>query len=256
MQVETFTQSQSHGLFWDNEIRTKVFELPNCKNDTAKFDIPCDKNKWNPNENISIKTSGNENIDCGDILRFYDRDINDITIILIRYTQTDNEKRIQQIIEIDYTDKLKRLLFGEIPRNVIAEYVAFIKSIPPGIVSSEINETYIKMKNDIQKQYNMKINISPKVDSKSQRRVQCSIPNISMLFKEHPEFILSVNENNQVRNIQITQVIPSGKRVRSSTPKVLTSGRIEMDCPNKRSNDIRTYFQTSVKTPAVFPNKA
>ena len=35
--IDDFTQSQSHGLFWDSEIRQRVFGLPECKNDTKKF---------------------------------------------------------------------------------------------------------------------------------------------------------------------------------------------------------------------------
>lgn len=229
--IEEFTQSQSHGLFWDSEIREKVFELPNCKNDTTKFDIPCNKNKWNPTENISIKTSGNENIDCGDVLRFYDRDTNDITIILVKYAQTANEKQIRQIMEINYNDKLKHLLFGTIPRCVLSEYVAFIKSIPHGKVTTETKQKYMKMKKDMQKQYNMKINISPKVDSKNQRRVQCSIPKTDVLFREYPEFILSTNETGEVRNIPITRVIRSTKRVRSSRNVLLVNNQIIEDHP-------------------------
>ena len=34
--IDDFTQSQAHGLFWDSEIREKVFELPKCKNDTKR----------------------------------------------------------------------------------------------------------------------------------------------------------------------------------------------------------------------------
>ena len=60
--VEDFTQSQAHGLFWDNEIREKVFGLASCKNDTKKYDICCTENKFNPTENVSIKTSPNNNI--------------------------------------------------------------------------------------------------------------------------------------------------------------------------------------------------
>ena len=72
--IDDFTQSQAHGLFWDSEIREKVFELPKCKNDTKKYDICSEENKFNSLENISIKTSSNNNIDCGDILRFYNGD--------------------------------------------------------------------------------------------------------------------------------------------------------------------------------------
>ena len=130
--IIVFTQSQSHGLFWDSEIREKCFELPPCINDTTKYDISCENNKFDPNENISIKTSGNNNIDCGDILRFYDGDFDKkYTIILIRYKQNNNKKIIYEILEIDYNNKLRDILFGTVPKKMLEGYVNYIKNILP-----------------------------------------------------------------------------------------------------------------------------
>ena len=210
-----FTQSQSHGLFWDSEIREKVFNLPICINDTHKFDIPSDKNRFNPNENISIKTSGNTNIDCGDILRFYDRDINEITMILIRYEQILNQKKIKEIIEINYCEEMRRILFGSITRDILENYVLFITQIPHGSVSNDVKNVYKKQKNEIQAKYNMRINISPKVDSKKQRRVQCSIPNFEKILEDFPQCIISRTNENNIRGIQITHILESPKRIRN-----------------------------------------
>jgi len=213
--IDDFTQSQSHGLFWDSEIRQKVFGLPECKNDTKKFDICCEENTLNSNENISIKTSGNNNIDCGDILRFYDRDIFNITMIVVRYKQNANDKAISEIIELNYNEEFRDILFGTVTREILEEYVKVVKAISIGKVSKEIKNEYIKMKNEIQKKYNMKINISPKVDSKKQRRVQCSIPKIDNVFHDHPQFILSRTNENIVRGINITPIIKSTRRIRN-----------------------------------------
>ena len=91
--VEKFTQSQSHGLFWDSEIRDKVFGLGQCINDTKKYDIEAEENKFDPEENVSIKTSSNNNIDCSDIMRFFNGDFSKkYTIILIRYEQKSDTK--------------------------------------------------------------------------------------------------------------------------------------------------------------------
>jgi hypothetical protein len=211
-----FTQSQAHGLFWDSEIRQNVFDLPSCINDTEKFDVPHNKNKFNQHENISIKTSGNTNIDCGDILRFYDRDDFDTTMILLNYKQNNDYKEIGEITEINYSEEMRNILFGNIPREELEEYVNFIKSIPSGKAPKEIRDEYIKRKKDIQKKYDMKINISPKVDSKKQRRVQCSIPKTEQLLKKYPQFIISKTTEPIVRGIQITPAIKSPKRVRHS----------------------------------------
>ena len=231
LNMEDFTQSQAHGLFWDSEIRKKVFNLPECKNDTQKFDVLCNNNIFNTKENISIKTSGNKNIDCGDILRFYDRDESDITIILVRYAQLDNHKKITEIIEVNYTEALRDILFGSVTREILEEYVQQIKNIPNGNVSSECKKEYIQTKNHIQKQYNMKINISPKVDSKKQRRVQCSIPKIDELFYNYPQFIISKTNEHCIRCIQITPVIESTKRIRhlKTESNVQTSNGLNLE---------------------------
>jgi len=210
-----FTQSQAHGLFWDSEVRQIVFGLPACINDTTKYDVCCENNKYNTNENISIKTSGNNNIDCGDILRFYDGDFDKkYTIILIRYKQNDDNKNIREILEIDYNSKLRDILFGTIPKKMLEGYFNYIKNIPSGTVPEEIKKKYKDCKNKMQKEFNMKINISPKVDSHSQRRVQCSIPKIDKLFEEFPEFVISKTTEPIIRGIQITPVIKSPKRFR------------------------------------------
>lgn len=218
LNIRHFTQSQSHGLYWDSEIREKIFNLPPCINDTTKYDISSGQNKFDNNENISIKTSGNNNIDCGDILRFYDLDnCKKLTIILIKYKQIGNTKQINEILEFDYNEKLRNILFGNIPKKLLEGYVRYIKSIPPGIVSDVIKKKYKDCKIKMQKEFEMYINISPKVDSNTQRRVQCSIPKINELFERYPEFIISRNNEPIIRGVSITQCIESGPRIRKPT---------------------------------------
>lgn len=216
IKVETFTQSQSHGLYWDNEIRVKVFGLDQCINDTKKYDIDAWENKFDPLENISIKTSSNNNIDCSDILRFFNGDFTKkYTIILIRYTQKDNYKCVKEILEIAYTSALRDHLFGTVTQEVIQQYVDLIKAIPSGPVAEEIKKEYKLRKCELQKTYNMAINISPKVDSKSQRRVQCSIPKVDSLLEQFPEIIISRTSESVVRNVPISAQILSEPRVRN-----------------------------------------
>lgn len=215
--ISDFTQSQSHGLFWDNEIREKVFGLPSCKNDTKKYDICCFENKYDNNENISIKVSSNNNIDCGDILRFYNGDFSHkYTIILIRYLQNGNKKTINKIIEFNYNEELRNYLFGTITEEILTNYVNIIKSIPKGQkVTEDIKKKYINLKKQLQNIHNMNINISPKVDSKNQRRVQCSIPKIDDLLKKFPQNIISQSTESIIRGIPIICNILSSPRKRN-----------------------------------------
>ncbi len=102
------TQSQKHGFIFENRLREKVFELKNKKNDTDIHDISSSENKFNSNENISIKISCNGDIGCGDILRFYKYDFTQKnTMIVGIYKQiNDKQKQIESIYEIDYNKNL------------------------------------------------------------------------------------------------------------------------------------------------------
>ena len=84
------------------------------------------------------------------------------------------------------------------------------------INDNSIKETYKKLKVALQKQHNMKINISPKVDSKTQRRVQCSIPKVDTILGLFPNNIISRSSEPIIRNVKITGIITSGPRQRNS----------------------------------------
>lgn len=211
-------QSQKHGFTFENEIRTKVFDLKSKMNDTKKHDIPKDENKFNPNENISIKSTKSYNIDCGDIKRFYNYNfIEKNTIIIIKYEQEINIKNIKIIYEIDYCRNLHKKLFGNLTFQVLEEYVNNVKRIPSKTSGDDAKVIfdYLTEKKRIQKEHNMMINISPKVDS-SQSRVQCSIPKFEELCKD---FITYKSTECIIRNKKIFESIVSNERYRNTKIK-------------------------------------
>lgn len=110
-------------------------------------------------------------------------------------------------------------MFGTITEEILTNYVNSIKNIPKGNVSEEIKKTYKKLKTQLQQTYNMNINISPKVDSKSQRRVQCSITKIDELFEKFPQNIISRSSEPIIRGIPITCNINSEPRKRNPKNK-------------------------------------
>ena len=223
-QFETakFTQSQSHGLFWDSEIRVKVFHLPECINDTRKYDIECSENEYNHDENVSIKSTCSDTIDCGDILRFFDQfeAAQYTNIVTIRYKQIGDTKQIQEIVEFKYDEEIRQFLFGTASILELEQYCNLVKSIPKGFVSQDCKKEYKKQKKELQVKHNMYINISPKVDSQNQRRVQCSIPKINHLFAKFPHKIISRTLSAEVKSIAITSQIHSLPRIRKIKPFV------------------------------------
>lgn len=204
LKIYNFNQTQSHGFIWENEIREKVFKLKPCVNDTRKYDIPKIENRFNRNENISIKTTSSDNVYCGDVLRFYKS--SETTMIILKYKQQGVYKRINEIIEINLEQKLKNILFGNIPIEPLKQYVEAVKNIPKGKV---LNKDYKIQKNKLEKDFNMMISISPKVDSKTQRRVQCSFS----LKDIDTEFIITKTDQPIVRGVCICKSIFSKKRI-------------------------------------------
>ncbi len=195
-------QSQKHGFDFENEIRTKVFNLNPQINDKNIHDIPAKDNKFNNNENISIKITQNL-IEFGDILRFFDYDFNQQnTIIVGKYTQIGEIKKINEIIEIDYNQELHTYLFGTVTKEIIKNYIKMVKAIPKGKVKFK---SYLNKKKEIMKDYSMNICINPKVDSQNQRRVQCSI-------KKIPDNFIITRSYDSVRGIKINTILQSGRR--------------------------------------------
>jgi len=214
-------QSQRHGFTFENSVRETLFNLPRETNNTEKHDIPKDKNKHNPNENCSIKTTGSGTICCGDILRFYNYDFSEKnTIFVINYEQTDTEKIIKHIYEIDYNQECHKLLFGNLPKEVIENYVKCVKSIPTIIKGVEAKKifNYLVEKKKLKKEYNNIIQINPKVDG-SQSRVQCSIPNFEKKLKDFITYKSLHTKPNLIRGKEILESIESCRRQRNNKIK-------------------------------------
>jgi hypothetical protein len=203
------SQVQKHGFDFENDIRTNVFELKSEVNNRDIHDIPAKHNKFNDNENISIKLTSKKNcVECGDILRFFEYNFDQKnTIIVGKYKQIGNIKKIYEIIEIDYTKEFHTYLFGSITKELLEKYIRMIKAIPKEnyTITKDDKEYYLDKKRELQKEHSMKIIIHPKVDTSGQRRVQCSIP-----FVE--KFILSKSEN-VIRGVTINDIVsPPRKR--------------------------------------------
>jgi hypothetical protein len=211
-----FTQSQGHGLFWDSQIRDIVFNLGVCKNDTKKNDIDAFENKFNSNENVSIKTAAGRGVGFGDIIRFFNQDFTQQnTLLLLCYNQVGGKKTIQEVIEFNMTKEVRDYLFGDLTLDQIQSYVDFVKSIPNGKVSSDVKKQYKNLKKQLTKDFNVKISINPKVDSSSQRRVQCSVSKIDTLLNQFPHLVISRTNSSIVRGVQITESIDSPTRKRN-----------------------------------------
>ena len=128
----------------------------------------------------SIKTSKGNTVDCGDILRR--RQETDYNLVVGCYSQVGDNKVFYSEYTFYIRPEHESILWGKMNYNLLAEYVDYIKNIPAGKQAQQ--ETKAKrtvLKNCITDK-NALIKIHPKVDSKKQRRVQCSLK-IKQLIK-------------------------------------------------------------------------
>ena len=122
--------------------------------------------------NYSIKTAKGNKVDCGDILRRMVED--DYKIVIGLWKQSGDNK----IFHTEYTFNIKpedyNKLWGNMKYELVEEYDSFIKSIPSGKDAQQsTKEERTIRKNNISCKDALMV-IHPKVDSKKQRRVQCS----------------------------------------------------------------------------------
>jgi hypothetical protein len=118
-------------------------------------------------------------------------------------------------VEIDYSLELRKILFGSISYDELKDFVDIVKSVPPGKIDADKHKMIFDRKKEMQMNHNMYIRICPKIDSKNQRRVQCSIPKIDGFFEKYPKFIIEHNYGFLLRSVSIGSGLFSPKRKRS-----------------------------------------
>ena len=121
----------------------------------------------------SIKTTSGNKIDCGDILRR--RQETDYNLVVGCYSQVGDNKVFYSEYTFYIRPEHEHILWGRMNYNQLAEYVDYIKNIPAGREAQQETKTERTVLKNCIEDKNALVKINPKVDSKKQRRVQCSV---------------------------------------------------------------------------------
>ena len=121
----------------------------------------------------SIKTSQGNKVDCGDILRR--RQETDYNLVVGCYSQVGDNKVFYSEYTFYIRPEHEQKLWGKMNYNQLAEYVDYIKNIPAGREAQQETKTERTVLKNCIEDKNALFKIHPKVDSKKQRRVQCSV---------------------------------------------------------------------------------
>ncbi len=202
-------ENQQHGFLWESEIKTKVFGLTGQDPYTAVHDVDRGRNSLNPNENVSIKTTGNTTLCMGDALRVFEYEAGvEHTCIALQYVQRDQQKVLTNVYELDLTKR--EILWGSVTKQDVEELDRLVRSMPPNRRDPEIDRAIAQKKKELNaKSGAMRFN--PKIDSKTQRRLQCSIPK----FATYLDLIKTSTTQPSVRGVAIVGSIEGGRRIRN-----------------------------------------
>ena len=140
----------------------------------------------------SIKTTNGNKIDCGDILRR--RQETDYNLVVGVYAQCDDKK----VFHTEYTFYIRpedeQKLWGRMNYTQLAEYVNYIKNIPAGREAQQETKTERTVLKNCISDKNALVKIHPKVDSKNQRRVQCSVKINELIRAAIPYKVTTIRE--------------------------------------------------------------
>jgi hypothetical protein len=209
---------QKHGFVWEKDILCNIYgatkeELKEIKY-TNRIDLPAHLNRLDKC-NISVKTTKDENTVCmADCLRVFDAVSSGTPkhMVVVHYEQIQNIKKIINITEVDLTDT-RDLLFGTLTRSQIEELDKLVKSVPKGRAPNPQEKNEIDSLRDYLRGLSGAILLNVKIDSKNQRRLQCSFNNFPQFLEENPERIVATSNTNEFRGGTISSQIISGPRV-------------------------------------------
>ena len=183
---------QAHGNYYEDLKTRQITGLGKAEYDALKengytsgMDIM--KGLMSAND-YSIKTTNGNRIDCGDILRR--RQENEYHLVVAQWEQCGDNKVFYNEYTFFITPDLEQKLWGRMNYNQLAEYVDYIKNIPAGRKAQQETKTERTVLKNCVEDKKALFKIHPKVDSKKQRRVQCSVK-INELIKAGIDYKVS-----------------------------------------------------------------
>ena len=183
---------------------------------TDRIDIP--EGIWN-GVNVSkqhqIKTTKENSICCSDIRKFYKTIKEGVVLSVGCYLQEGNLKKLYEVYEFDVKPKHHKLIYDTITYEELDEFHKYVKGISYGYQAQQENKLLWKEKrSDILFGTDSLIGIDTKIDSKTQRRVQCSLKINDLLNTDIPYRIY----RESYKGIELPYYINSSEREFKKNP--------------------------------------
>ena len=207
--VASAQEVQRHGLVFETWIRDTFFNGYVPTGYTQKWDIPASANLRHGGVPVNPKAAKYRTpVDLGDALRQYD--IAEPFILVVGYwVQEGEEKRFVNIVAPHITPDTWRKLWGPVTRADLEKLDALIKD--RSLDYREARKRAHAMKSAPPFSESV-IQLNPKIDSKGQRRLQCSLRSDDLYHHLAPDAPQGVQKTPALWGVPFTERVKSGPR--------------------------------------------
>ena len=199
---------QNHGVVFERWIRDTFFDGYTHDSYTQKWDIPASANKRQGGIAVNPKATKYKGaVDMGDALRQFD--IDEPFWLIIGYWQQNGEtKRFVNVVARRVEPQQWHKLWGDLERADLERLDKIIKHTPD---YREARRLAQQIKREPKFRSSL-ITLNPKIDSQSQRRLQCSL-SWSKVFKNlAPDADPSIQDRPQLWGVPVDIEVASPPR--------------------------------------------
>jgi hypothetical protein len=195
------TEVQNHGFIFEEWVKDILGVRKLAYNYTQKWDIPSETP-------VSVKCMGLTNaLEFGSTVRIWE--INEtFTLVVGRWEQVGLKKIIRSIDEIDITPEILNEMRGSITLEEIREFDKKIKKFPAGKIGQKNGIEFAKKWKLERKTKMGLLTITHKIDSKTQRRIQCNLN-----YNNYIKLFDSPSMKTRFRGREFLQEINHGPRI-------------------------------------------
>lgn len=205
---------QNHGVIFEKWIRDTFFDGYEPQSYTQKWDIPASANKRFGGIPVNPKaTKYHTAVDLGDALRQYKID-EEFYFVIGYWQQEEDKKRFVNVVAARIEPKEYRKLWGDVTLADLEKFDALVKNTPDYLEARKVAQQMKKSKPFS----SSVVALNPKIDSKGQRRLQCSLSFANVFKYLAPTADPAVQERPLLWGVPVLPAFDSPSRNAPTSP--------------------------------------
>ena len=213
------TSNQMHGKSFENCIKSsnRIFShaaADRARSPNERFDIASEDDTEH-GLNTSIKATGSNSVGLSDAREFWkSMEFLPYRFLIGKWKQDQGNKKFTEIHEIILKGKYKDILLGSLSLEDVTEFHKIIRSHGPGPEQQKKAQNCVKEHRKKIDGLGGLVKLNPKIDSKNQRRLQCSI-SLSALVKNIDQDDYTLHKGRYNNLVLPFSIISSPRKLKS-----------------------------------------